>query len=417
MSLFQWLREHRLTGIIAGLIVLAAVVFGVRQLSGGTPPVSTAPPPVPVTAAIATRRDVPEIINAIGAVQSIDIVAVQPRVTGAIMKIEFTPGQDVKQGQELFLIDPRPYQAALDQAQAQLTHDEAVLEEAQVDLNRYQTLKEQNSIAKQQAEDQVYVVQQDKGTVQLDEANVETARLNVEYCHIIAPVSGRAGTLLVDLGNLVGPPSSTSATTSTSATSSAQSASSSGLVSIAQLQPIYVNFSVPQTVLDQVIKNQAKGTLDVSAYSQAEKLLGKGKLTVIDNQVNTATGTATMQATFANADERLWPGEYVSVQLVLGVRRNVVTVPASAMMAGPNGDYVYVIGADNKVNRADVQQSARRGGISVISKGVSAGQKVVVTGQYRLDNGTVVAVQQTTVPEPAEQAAADPQPAAVDQPQ
>jgi membrane fusion protein, multidrug efflux system len=416
MSLFQRLRSHRRIGIIAGLIVLVAVVFGVRQLAGRTPPASAAPPPVPVTAAIATRQDVPAIINAIGSVQSMDIVAVQPRVTGAIMKIEFTPGQDVKQGQELFLIDPRPYQAALDQAQAQLTHDEAVLEEAQVDLNRYQTLKEQNSIARQQAEDQVYVVQQDKGTVQLDQANVESARLNVEYCHITAPVSGRAGTLLIDLGNLVGPPSSTSATTSIS-TSSAQSASSGGLVSIAQLQPIYVNFSVPQTVLDQVIKNQAKRALDVSAYSQAEKLLGKGKLAVIDNQVNTATGTATVQASFANADERLWPGEYVSVQLVLGIRRNVVTVPASAVMVGPNGDYVYVIGTDNKVKRAGVQQSARRGGVSVISKGVSAGQKVVVTGQYRLDNGTVVAIQQTTAPEPAEQAAADPQPAAEDQPQ
>jgi membrane fusion protein, multidrug efflux system len=416
MSLFQRLRSHRRIGIIAGLIVLVAVVFGVRQLSGRTPPAS-APPPVPVTAAIATRQDVPEIINAIGSVQSIDIVAVQPRVTGAIMKIEFTPGQDVKQGQELFLIDPRPYQAALDQAQAQLTHDEAVLEEAQVDLNRYQTLKEQNSIARQQAEDQVYVVQQDKGTVQLDQANVETARLNVEYCHITAPVAGRAGILLVDLGNLVGPPSGASSGSSTGTTGGTQATSSSSLVSITQLQPIYVNFSVPQTVLDQVIKNQAKGTLDVSAFSQAEKLLGKGKLAVIDNQVNTATGTATMQASFANADERLWPGEYVSVQLVLGIRRNVVTVPASAVMVGPNGDYVYVIGTDNKVKRADVQQSARRGGVSVISKGVSAGQKVVVAGQYRLDNGTVVAVQQTTAPEPAEQAAAEPQPAAEDQPQ
>jgi membrane fusion protein, multidrug efflux system len=417
MSLFQTLRSHRRTGTIAGLIVLAVAVFGVRQLSGRTPRVSAAPPSVPVTAAIASRQDVPEVINAIGTVQSMDIVAVQPRVTGAIMKIEFTPGQDVKQGQELFLIDPRPYQAALDQAQAQLAHDEAVLQEAQLDLNRYQTLKEQNSIAKQQAEDQVYVVQQDKGTVQLDQANVETARLNVEYCHITAPVAGRAGVLLVDLGNLVGPPSGASSSSPTSTTSGTQATSSNSLISITQLQPIYVNFTVPQTLLDQVIKNQAKGTLDVSAYSQAEKLLGKGKLTVIDNQVNTATGTATMQATFANSDERLWPGEYVSVQLVLGIRRNVVTVPASAVMVGPNGDYVYVIGTDNKVKRADVQQSARRGGVSVISKGVSAGQKVVVTGQYRLDNGTVVAIQQTTAPQQATTAAVGAEPTAADPPQ
>jgi membrane fusion protein, multidrug efflux system len=153
----------------------------------------------------------------------------------------------------------------------------------------------------------------------------------------------------------------------------------------------------------------------VNAYSQDGKFLEKGKLTVINNQVSPATGTATLQATFANANEVLWPGEYVSVQLVVGTRGNVVTVPASAVMAGPNGDYVYVIGAGNKVQRVDVQQAARQGGISVISKGVSAGQKVVATGQYRLDDGTVVAIQQTTLPPQAAQTPADTGSAATDQ--
>lgn len=374
---------------------------------------------MPVTAAIATRSDVPEIVNAIGTVQSIDSVAIEPRVTGAIEKIEFTPGQDVTQGQELFLIDPRPYQAALDQAKAQLTHDQAVLEEAQVDLARYRTLENEKSIAAQQAQDQAYVVAQDKGTVQLDQANVETAQLNLDYCHITAPISGRAGTLLVDLGNLVGPTGGQAASNSgtTSSSTNGQSSTGGALVSIVQLQPIYVNFSISQTVLHDVITSQTKGALKVSAYSQAGKLLETGELTVINNQVNPSTGTAALQATFANKHETLWPGEYVSVQLVLGIRRNVVTVPASAVMVGPNGDYLYVIGSDNKVKRVDVTQTARRGGISVISKGISAGQKVVATGQYRLDNGTVVAVQQTTMPKPAAQAAADARPAAADQPQ
>lgn len=407
--------SRRGIAVIAGLIVLAGVAFAVRHVDS-RPPQASAAPQVPVTAAVATSSDVPKIVNAIGTVQSIDSVAIQPRVTGAIQKIEFTPGQNVKQGQELFLIDPRPYQAALDQAKAQLAHDQGVLAEAQMDLQRYQTLEQQKSIAGQTAQDQIYVVQQDKGTVQLDQANVETAQLNLEFCHITSPISGLAGTLQVDLGNLVGPTSGQSGTTSSSGSGQSSTAAAAGtassgstaLVTIVQLQPIYVNFSVPQTVLHDVIGSQAKGALKVSAYSQAGGLLETGELTVINNQVNTNTGTATLQATFTNKGEALWPGEYVSVQLILGIRRNVVTVPASAVMVGPNGDYIYVIGSDNKVKRVAVQQSARQSGTSIISKGISAGQKVVATGQYRLDNGTVVAVQQTTVPQPAAQTAADP---------
>jgi multidrug efflux system membrane fusion protein len=289
-----------------------------------------------------------------------------------------------------------------------------------MDLKRYQALVSQKSIATQTAQDQVYVVQQDQGTVALDQANVEMAQLNLDYCHITAPISGRAGTLQVDLGNLVGPPSgqATSAassrpgsssggnsSTQTSPSSSATSAAG-GLVSIQQLQPIYVSFSIPQTQFNEVAQNQAKAPLAVDAYSQAGKLLEKGKLTIINNQVSTTTGTVTLQATFTNGNDVLWPGEYVSVQLVVGMRRNVVTVPASAVMAGPNGDYVYVIGDGNKVARVDVQQAARRAGISVIAKGVSAGQKVVATGQYRLDNGTTVAIEQTPPPQAQAQTAA-----------
>jgi membrane fusion protein, multidrug efflux system len=420
----SWRRGIR---IIVGSAIIAGIALGIRYVAVSTPPaagssVPSYPAAVPITAALATRQDVPEIINAIGNVQSIDSVSVLPRVTGAIQKIEFTPGQDVKQGHELFLIDPRPYQAALDQAKAQLAHDQGVLAEAQMDLKRYQTLERQNSIAAQQAEDQVYVVQQDKGTVQLDQANVEAAQLNLDYCDITAPISGRAGVLQVDLGNLVGPASGqasspASATSGTQTSTASGSASSGALVSITQLQPIYVTFSVPQTVLHEVLEGQAKGALGVSAYSQTGELLGKGKLTVINNQVNTASGTAMLQATFANADEALWPGEYVSVQLAAGMRRNVVTVPASAVMVGPNGNYAYVIGAGNKVKRVDIQQVARRGGVSVISKGISAGQRVVATGQYRLDSGTEVAIRPMTGPRRATQAAAAAEPAAADPPQ
>jgi len=402
--------------ITFAMIVLVLVGFGVHQLNGAPPAASrpTVASAVPVTAATATRQDVPEIVDAIGTVQSTDSVSIQPRVTGTIEKIEFTPGQNVKQGQELFLIDPRPYQAALDQAKAQLAHDQGLLAEAQMDLKRYQTLLSQRSIAAQTAQDQVYVVQQDQGTVALDQANVEMAQLNLDYCHITAPISGRAGMLQVDLGNLVGPAnspatSSASSRSGSGGTSSTQTSTSSGamsttggLVSIEQLQPIYVSFSIPQTQFNEVAQNQANGALAVDAYSQDGKLLEKGKLTIINNQVNTSTGTVTLQATFTNGNDVLWPGEYVSVQLVVGVRRNVVTVPASAVMAGPSGDYVYVIGDDSKVTRVDVQQAARRAGISVIANGLSTGQRVVATGQYRLDNGTVVAIEQTP-PQPQPQ--------------
>jgi membrane fusion protein, multidrug efflux system len=401
MPSFRSFWSSRLIGIIAGLVVIGFIAVAVRQVSSSAPPASrgSGVAAIPVTAAIATRQDVPDFVNAIGNVQSIDSVAVQPRVTGTIVKVEFTPGQDVKKGQELFLIDPRPFQAALDQAKAQLAHDEGVLAEAQMDLTRYQLLAKQKSIAKQQAQDQLYVVQQDKGTADLDQANVDTAQLNLQYCHIVSPIDGRAGALLVDLGNLVGPQTANQAASNTplGVATSGQMTGASTLVSIAQLQPIYVNFNVPQTRLAEILRNQAAGALEVDAYSQAGQLLEKGGVTLINNQVNTSTGTILLQGTFANTVEQLWPGEFVTIKLIVATRRNVVTVPATAVMAGPNGSYVYVIGANNKVRRVNVQVAARQSGIAVITKGVFAGEKVVSNGQYRLADGVQVDIRSTTI--------------------
>ena len=208
MKISNPLRTHRRTVYASGALLLIAILaIAAVQHFRKPAPQPAPPPPIPVTAASAKRQNVPDIVDTIGTVQSIDSVSVQAQVNGPIIKVEFAPGADVKKGQELFLIDPRPYQAALNSQEAQLAHDQGVLAEAQVDLTRYQLLAQQNSIAKQQAEDQVYVVEQDKGTVQLDQANVETAQLNLAYCHVIAPISGRAGALLADLGNLVGPTS------------------------------------------------------------------------------------------------------------------------------------------------------------------------------------------------------------------
>jgi multidrug efflux system membrane fusion protein len=405
MRSLRTLSSRRLVTYAIAAVVLIAIVVAALSYFHRPTTVASAPAPIPVTDALAERQDVPEIVNAIGTVQSIDNVSVQAQVNGPIIKVEFTPGQDVKQGQELFLIDPRPYQAALDVQQAQLSHDEGVLAEAQVDLTRYQILAQQNSIAKQQSEDQVYVVQQDKGTVSLDQANVETAQLNLAYCHVVAPITGRAGALLVDLGNLVGPSSSQGASSGTATTTGG--ATSGAMVMIAQIKPIYVSFNVPQIFIDEIKHNQAAAPLEVDAYSQAGKLIEKGNVSLIDNQINTTTGTVLLQATFGNADAALWPGEFVRVRLTMAIRKNVATVPQAAVMAGPNGSYVYVIDSDNAVHRVNVQVTDRQDGIAVIAKGLSGTERVVTDGQYRLDDNSKVAVRQTTEPVPSGEASAE----------
>ncbi len=240
---------------------------------------------VPVAAATVDRRDIPILLRALGTVQPIETVNVQSRVNGQIMQAFFRQGQAVKKGDPLFLIDPRPYQAALDQAQAQLAHDQAVLKQAQTDLARYQRLQSQNSIAAQQAEDQAFVVQQDEGTVKLDQPNVETAQLNLGYCHIGAPMAGLAGAIQLDPRNYV------------------QSGSGTTLVTITQLAPTYMTFPIPQAQLADVRAAQSKAPLEVHALSPAGKTEGEGKLTFINNQVVATTGTVALYATFPNDDE------------------------------------------------------------------------------------------------------------------
>jgi membrane fusion protein, multidrug efflux system len=396
MRVLGKIRFRSVIYVISALAVISAVIIiGLRHLGDQPDARPSAVAAVPVTASIALREDVPNIVSVLGTVQSIDIVSVQARVNGPIVKLEFTPGRDVRENQELFLIDPRPFQTELDLARAQLAHDEGVLAEAQLDLTRYQLLAQQNSIAKQQAEDQSYVVQQDKGTVEVDQANVGTAQLNLEFCHIASPITGRAGALLVDLGNLVGPSGTTSSSTSTtSSSSSGQSASSTAMVTITQMRPIYVTFNIPQSLIDDIKHKQATQPLEVDAYSQDDKLLEKGWLTVIDNQVNASTGTVLMQGTFDNADEVLWPGEFVRVRLIMSILKDVVTVPARSVMSGPNGSYVYVIKSDNTVHRIAVAVGDRQGATAVIGNGLSGGDTVVVDGQYRLDDGVKVSVQQ-----------------------
>ena len=377
-------------------------------------PAAPPPPAVPVTAAVATARDIPALVPALGTVLSMDLVQVMPEVSGRITRIYFTQGQEVKAGQKLFEIDPRPYEAALEQAQGQLARDQASLAQAVMDLARYKRLASQNSIELQTYQDQEYVVGQDRGTVRLDEGNLAAAQVNLGYCQITSPVTGRTGVIQVDLGNFVQPASaaaqaasanSSSSNGGTGSSSSGSAGSGSGsssaggstaLVAVTQMQPVFVSFNVPENQLPIILENQAKGPLPVAAYTAAGQRLATGTLSLINNQVDTTTGTILLEATFANRDERLWPSEFVSAELTEFVRRNAVTVPSVAVMTGPDGAYVYLIGADRKVKRVPVTVDSDQQGIAVIGKGITAGEQVVTNGQYRLDDGVLVSIQQPT---------------------
>ncbi len=357
-----------------------AVHVAAGRLQDGAKPSAGGEPPIPVEAGEVSTKDVPILINAFGTVTPIESVAVQSRVNGQIMQAFFQQGQVVKKGDPLFLIDPRPYQAALDQADAQLAHDQAVAAEASTDLARYQKLEAENSIAQQKTADQAFVVQQAEGTVKLDQANVETAKLNLDYAHINSPVTGIAGVLAIDPGNYV------------------QAGTGTTLVTVTQISPIFVSFPIPQSDLNEVRAAQAKGALDVHALAQDGKELGDGKLTFINNQVVTTTGTVMLYATFPNENEALWPGGFVTVNLVVGVRRNAITAPAASLESGPDGDYVYTISAENVVTRAPVLVAARQNGLAILTKGVSPGERVVVNGQYNVANGVKVAIEPPKAP-------------------
>jgi multidrug efflux system membrane fusion protein len=330
---------------------------------------------IPVTAGTAVTRNVPVYIRALGTVQAHYMVTVRTRVDGQIMQLFYHEGQDVKAGDRLLQIDPRPFQAALDQAKATQEKDEAQLAGAQVDLKRYAELVRPGYQTKQAYDDQKALVAQLQATVKADQAAVEADKLNLVYADVRSPIDGRTGARLVDPGNFV------------------QASQGTALVTIAQIKPIYVDFPVPQDQLDAIRQNQAKQPLTVLAYASDDKtLLSEGELTLINNQVDATTGTVQLKGTFANKDERLWPGEFVNARLLLATRENAITVPAQAVMHGPDGQYVYVIRPDDTVEHRAVAVASIQDQIAVIAKGLSSGEKVVVEGQYRLTDGAKVRI-------------------------
>lgn len=334
-----------------------------------------APPGIPVTAGVVEKKDVPLEAVAVGHVDAFSTVAVRTRVGGEVTSVGFREGQDVKQGDLLFEIDRRSYQASLAEAEANLERDRARAREADENLKRYAELVKKDYVTQEQFSQATANADALKATVKADDAAVETARLNVSYCHIAAPISGRTGGLLVHSGNMI------------------KANDDRALVVINQVEPIYVTFALPEAVLADVKRRAAAGELKVSALPNGPGLTpSEGTLSFIDNTVDTTTGTINLRATFLNHDRALWPGQFTNVSLTLATEANAVVAPTPAVQAGQQGSYVYVIKSDDTVEARTVVVRRTWQQWSVIDKGLAPGERVVTDGQLRLAPGAKVAI-------------------------
>lgn len=328
--------------------------------------------PVPVSAAPAQRRDVPIYLTGLGTVQAYNSVLVKSRVDGQIVKINFSEGRDVRAGDVLVEIDPRPYEAALSQAQANKLKDEAQLENARLDLDRLTRLIATNAVSKQQADTARALAAQLDATVKADQALIDIARTQLDYTKIHSPIDGRAGTRLIDIGNVV------------------RAADTAGIVTINQLNPIFVNFALPADSLPSVRMRSKEGSVPVTAQDSNLVDLATGTLTVIDNQVNATTGTVTYKATFANGDEVLWPGQFVNVRVELDIRRDALALPVRAVQQGPDGPFVFVVGPNRVVEKRPIRVGLLTKTTAIVDAGLQPAEMVVTDGQYRIQAGTVV---------------------------
>lgn len=330
--------------------------------------------PTPAVAMPARSADVGVYLNGLGSVVPVATVTVRSRVDGELLKVLFREGQVVKAGDLLAEIDPRPYQTQLAQAEGQMQRDQALLENARLDLERYRTLFRQDSIAKQQLDTQEALVRQYTGAVKVDQAAIDTAKLQLSYCRIVAPVSGRLGLRQVDPGNIV------------------RASDASGLVVITQLQPITVVFTIPEDNVRGVMKKlQAGARLPVDAYDRSEKnRLATGVLITADNQIDAATGTVKLKAQFPNGDSGLFPNQFVNARLLLETKTGATVIPSAAIQRGTRGTFVYVVKEDNTVTVRPVTLGPTQGDNIAIEDGIAPGERVIVDGADRLREGTAV---------------------------
>ena len=327
----------------------------------------------PVVVARAQKGDLPVYLNGIGTVTAFNTVTVRSRVDGAIVKVNFTEGQFVHQGDPLIEIDPRPYQVMLEQAEGQLAKDQAQLHDVQVDFERYQLLFNQGVVAKQQVDTQQAQVGQYQGAIKADQATIDNAKLQLVYAHITAPISGRVGLRLVDVGNIV------------------HASDTGGLLVITQLQPIAVIFTLPQDQLPQVLaKLRTGGQLPVEAYDRDDTTkIADGKLLTIDNQIDPTTGTYKLKTVFNNENNILFPNQFVNIHMLVDTKHGLNIVPAAAIQRGPQGTYVYLVeGNTAKIRPVTIAQTT--GNEVGISSGLSDGDVVVIDGQDKLQDGSTV---------------------------
>lgn len=362
-------------------LALALLAAGLSAGCGKETEPSFERPPAPVTVATAAAEDVPIYIDAVGKVVAREVVSIQPQVSGRIVKIHFTDGADVKVGELLFTVDPRPYQAQLNQAEANLAGAEAALNLAKTNFARVEAVSDPRAVSRQDYDAKKGAVQSAEAEVRQNRAAVETARLNLEYCTIRSPLNGRAGQRQVDVGNVVSP-------------------NNGSLLVIQRLDPIYADFTITEKDLSNVQRNMASRTLKAEVRLPDDNHPPRqGTLTFLDNSVQEGTGTVKLRATLANGDRRFWPGRFASVRLILATQQDAVLVPADAPQVSAKGPFVYVVKQDSTAELRPVTPGQRQGDRIVISQGLKAGERVVVQGQLGVTPGGKVAIAKPAAPQ------------------
>jgi membrane fusion protein, multidrug efflux system len=369
-------RSYVAAGTVLLVVAALALVWHERNVSvaAAKSQAQAGPAAVPVLVATAEAKDVPVILRGLGTVQAFNNAPLKSQVGGAVTQINFKEGQDVRKGDLLIQLDPRPYEAVLDQSKAALAKDQAALANAQTDLQRYSKLLAQNFTPEQQYETQKSTVAQDQAAVANDQAAINAAQLNVDYAAIKSPIDGVTGIRQVDIGVLV-------------------QANSQTLVTVTQIEPIFVIFTLPEANIAAIRAAMAQGQLAVQAFAASdEKQIAEGVLDLVDNTVDQTTGTVKLKAEFPNKDKALWPGQFVNAHLVLKLVHDGITVPSVAIQTGPSGPYAYVVKDDSTVERRPVKVVQTDNNTTLVGSGLQAGERVVTAGQFKLDQGTKVQV-------------------------
>ena len=358
----------------AGLAVACLAVWIIFWRHGSSQAAqNSTPPSIPVTVTAAAQRDVAIYRDALGTVQALNTVAIRAQINGQVVSIDFRQGQEVRKGDVLAKIDPAPLQATLDQAVSKKSEDQAQLIDAEKDLARFQTLVLKNFETHQNLDAQQAKVDQTKATIDADQAAIEAAQTQLNYATIVAPIDGVVGFRQVDIGNII------------------HTSDVNPLTVLTQIKPCTVVFTLPQSDLGPVREAMLQGTVPVLAYDQNDKdKLAEGHLLLINNQIDQTTSSIQLKAEFPNADERLWPGEFVRIRLLVATRKDVVTIPPVAVQRGPNGLYTWVVKSDSTVDQRVIETTPVNNDVTIVTKGIEAGEQVVVNGQFRLDVGTHV---------------------------